>query len=798
MRSVKASVAGGLMMTGSVVAAADPDVATLPVQTEATEAEVMADPDRASTSRLVEEIVVTAQKREENLQDVPISVQAFSADALDARGINDAIHLPNVTPGMVYSVIAGFSVVYIRGVGTDAFLPSADASISTYIDGIFFPFTHGLVQSFGAIERVEVLKGPQGTLFGRNSTGGAISVITKAPGDEVEGTLETSYANFDDLKTRAYVNVPLTDTLAFNVSALYNRADSIYRLTDDSPLKDRYALPEDVEKGARARVRWQPSETFDATLSGLVVEQNGVGSTVNQNTHPNPQYRPLGVEPTRPHRTSVDYAPFFELENPVLYGEARYRWRLFDVKALASHQDMTTSAGIDYDNTKAPLVAFSSDQRAKVETQELQFVSNADSPGADFVQWIVGLYRIESRAGYPEVIFSTGRDLPFFTNLLGALQNPDDPLLGLSQLEQLLGNLDGLGSRVDIHATGFLDLESTAGYFQATVQLPYDFALTLGGRYQEESRAMRGSRDRLQLSDTVSIPAFTFRDQKADLDNFSPKVTLDRRLGDDALAYLSYQRGFKSGTYNILNIYTPTQYVKPETVTAVELGIKSELFDRRVRFNAAAFHTEIEDMQVQFLSLLSGGAVRFETAPRARIFGAEFDLLWQVAPAAFPGLVATANGAWLHAEYTDYPAASGFTDDGIPFGGGGLIVDGGVLPGRDFKGNRIVRTPKFSGTTGLAYTGNAPGGSFEIAADVYYNSGFFYTAQNIGTAEEGAYALVAARASYLFDRWNLRITLFGDNLGDELHALNKLPTDIGTWTTYAPPRTYGARLSWSF
>jgi iron complex outermembrane receptor protein len=190
--------------------------------------------------------------------------------------------------------------------------------------------------------------------------------------------------------------------------------------------------------------------------------------------------------------------------------------------------------------------------------------------------------------------------------------------------------------------------------------------------------------------------------------------------------------------------------------------------------------------------------VRFETAPHARIYGAEFDLLCQVAPNLVPGLVATANGAWLHAQYTDYPAASGFTDDGIPFGGGGLIIDGGVLPGRDFKGNRIVRTPKFSGTAGLSYTGNAPGGSFEVAADVYYNSGFYYTAQNIATAEEGAYELVDARVSYLYESCDLRLTLFGQNLGDQLHALNKLPTDIGTWTTYAPPRTYGVRLAWSF
>src|SRR3546814_9843213 len=108
-------------------------------------------------------------------------------------------------------------------------------------------------------------------------------------------------------------------------------------------------------------------------------------------------------------------------------------------------------------------------------------------------------------------------------------------------------------------------------------------------------------------------------------------------------------------------------------------------------------------MHVHVLSLLSGGAVRFETAPHARIYGAEFDALWQVARETLPGLVVTANGAWLHAKYTDYPDASGFTDIGIPFGGGGLVVDGGVLPGRDFKGNRIVRTPEFSGTAGLSY-----------------------------------------------------------------------------------------------
>ncbi|MDB5968394.1 MAG: hypothetical protein JWQ90_844 [Hydrocarboniphaga sp.] len=759
---------------------------TIPV---AGPAEAEAAPERAhSSSRLIEEVIVTAQKREENLQDVPISVQAFSAEALDARGVSDSLNLPTVTPGMVYSVIAGYSIIFIRGVGTDAFVPSADASVSTYIDGIFFPFSHGLVQSFGAVQQVEVLKGPQGTLFGRNSTGGAINVITKKPTDTFEGSVQASYANFDAMQTRAYVNVPVTDTFAFNVSALYNLADSYYKLTADSP---RVPLPREREQGARIRAKWSPTDDFDITLSGLLVEQSGIAPVINQNTSPNAQYVLLGVTTTPKYQSSIDNHSYSNSRNPVIYGEANYRYDWFDTKLLASHQSITTSAAIDYDATKAPLVSFDADQLARVNTQELQIISNATTPGADWFKWIGGLYHIDSYAGFDPVLFSVGRDVPVFDDIITTL-NDQLGLLGNTNL------LDGLGTRVDIQAQGFLRTKSLAGYAQGTVQLPYDFALTLGGRYQTESRELQDSKDQLQVSDGVFVPLFNFANQKADTSNFSPKVTLDFRPADDVLTYASYQKGFKSGTYNILNIYTPTQYIEPETVTAYELGVKSQLFDHRLQFNAAVFDTEIDNMQVQFISLLSGGAVRFESAKHARIRGAEFDLLWQIAPELLPGLIATANGAYLDAKYTDYPNASGFTDQGIPFGGSGFVLGGGVLPGQDFAGNRIVRSPKFSGTGGLSYTFDVGPGTVETGADVYYNSGYFYTAQNLSRAEEPSYATLDARISYLYTPWRLRITAFGKNLTNTLHAINKLPTDIGTWTTYAPPVTYGVRVNWDF
>ena len=762
---------------------------TIPVEVAADEVPTQAAPQ--SSSRLIEEIVVTAQKREENLQDVPLSVQAFSAEALDARGVSDALNLPTVTPGLVYSVIAGYSIIFIRGVGTDAFVPSADASISTYIDGVFFPFSHGLVQSFGAVDRVEVLKGPQGTLFGRNSTGGAINVITKEPGPDFETSVQVSYATFDAMQTRAYVNIPLTDTLSFNVSALYNLADSYYKLTADSPRNGRNPLDRENEKGARLRVKWAPSDAFDITLSGLLVQQSGIGPVINQNTAPNAQYVPLGVVPTDRYRTSIDTDSYNKSKNPVIYGEANFRADWFDTKLLASRQSIRTSAAIDYDATSAPLVGFDADQIADVDTQELQFISNDTTPWSEHFTWIAGLYHIESYAGFDPVLFSIGRDAPFFSTLVDGLQDVLD-VAGLPDV------LSGLGSRVDIQAQGFLDLESTAGFFQGTFKLPYDFALTLGGRYQEESREVVDSRDQVQISDGTFVPLFNFANQKADTSDFTPKVTLDWRPVDDVLTYVSYQKGFKSGTYNILNIYTPTQYIEPEEVMAYELGAKSQLFGGRLQLNGAIFHTDIDNLQVQFISLLSGGAVRFESAKGARVRGAEFDLLWQVAPDALPGLIATANGAYLDAKYTDYPNASGFTDQGVPFGGSGFVIGGGVLPGEDFSGNRIVRSPEFSGTAGLSYTFDALQGTFEAAADVYYNSGYFYTAQNLERAEEDAYSTLDARVSYLYTPWNLRVTAFGRNLTDTLHAINKLPTDIGTWTTFAPPVTYGLRVNWEF
>jgi iron complex outermembrane receptor protein len=178
-------------------------------------------------SRMLEEVLVTAQKRSENNQDVPISVTAFNSDTLDALGVSNPQDLQRVTPGLTYTTTEGASIIYLRGVGSDAYL-MADPSVALYIDDVYFPFAQGLAQSFGAIEGIEVLKGPQGTLFGRNAVVGAINIHSMSPGPDPEASIQFAFESYNTQSLRLYGSYPITDTLAISVSAFKNSNKPYY------------------------------------------------------------------------------------------------------------------------------------------------------------------------------------------------------------------------------------------------------------------------------------------------------------------------------------------------------------------------------------------------------------------------------------------------------------------------------------------------------------------------------------------------------------------------------------------
>ncbi|GAB3378714.1 TonB-dependent receptor [Spongiibacter taiwanensis] len=768
------------ILAASIALALCPAVSV--AQSEGAEAK----PERQrGANRLIEEVVVMAQKRTENAQDVPIALAAFSADALDAKGIDDPKALAQFTPGMYYGQTVNFAVIYIRGVGSDAFLPDSDPSVATYIDGIYYPFANGQSQSFGAVERVEVLKGPQGTLFGRNSTGGAINIITKDPGEEVEASFQGIYApRFEDAKVRGYLSVPITEWGAASVSYTKQEADNYYDGVRGDGEGGFEPFPKEEAEGIRYKARISPLESVDVNLAYIKYEQYGVSSTAMPNVAPSAISQSLGITAEkRDHEVAVDVPSYFSLDNEVLYGNIEWRTEWFDMKVLASKQDIVTDNVYDFDGSATPFITFDArGQFADVKTQEIQFLSNESAPS--WIEWIVGAFHLNQESGFPlNRLSALGLDLN------------DGAFLGIPLPQSILdlynnvGDLISIPDGVSLGLVSKLGTESTAYFAQTTFHINDWLDLTLGGRYQEEDRYVVESSISAANTDGSTTEAIQFDRPRAEDNNFSPKVTIGINPSDDVLLYATYTQGYKSGTFNTVNVYDQPEYVEPEVVTTYELGIKSQWFDRALTFNAAIFQNEIEDLQVQFISLLSGGAVSLENAGGAEIQGLDFDIQWVPMPELNPGLVLALTGSFLDSEYTSYVNGSGYNE------GDGLYN----FRNGDFTGNRVTRTPEFSGSFGLNQVW-APFefGEFELNASVYYNDGFYYLAQNSDVSYEEDYYVVDAALSFLHYDTNLRVTAFGKNINDARYTYSQFHTDAGRQDYLAPPATVGLRVNWDY
>lgn len=738
-----------------------------------------------ASSRFIDEVIVTAQKREENLRDVPISVAAFSAEALDARGITDSRELQNVTPGLNIGQQAGFTTVYLRGIGSDAYL-MADPSVAYYIDGVYIPSAQGISDNFGAIDRVEILKGPQGTLFGRNAVGGAINVITKAPDFHKFYTqVQSGYNNFNTLDGKLHTNIPFSDSVAMSATAFYTKGDNFM---------EGYAglvpLPREYAKGARTKLRFAPNERLDITLSAYRVIDNGAGTLFQLNVRPSLIGTTLGIKPQTGYSGEVSAPVFYYHNNSIYAGQATYNTDWLDIKLLYSDQFLRFRASYDYDGSPQKLVTMvTKDFISDVKTGELQLVSNDTSWGSDWLKWIGGAYYFKSEQGFK------GFDASFLdVDIDGSNSNAflDLPPNLLNALEALLNPFGLSTPSGTVSAVGLIGTKSLSFYAQTTASLTNWANLTLGARYQTEERYIIQSSSGLWTADNGVIPLLNFPNAKNGTNSnttksFKPKVSLDMHPAENTLVYFSYQQALKSATYNTLNIYLPPDYVLPEETTAYELGVKTNFLDHLVDLTAAVFQYDIKNIQVQYLSLLKGGLTSFENAGAARVRGADFDVMVQLFPSVFDALVFTSGGAFLDAVYTDYRHGTGFDNN-----------TGIITTNNDFTGNRIFRTPRWSGSAALSKTWQIPGGPFELAGDLYYTADFYYAASNADATRQASYMLLGARASYLYESWNLRATVFGKNLTGEKYTTGALPGDFGVLMSLGAPVTYGMRLSWEF
>ncbi|MGJ8671148.1 MAG: TonB-dependent receptor, partial [Oceanococcus sp.] len=710
-------------------------------------------------SRIVEEVIVTAQKREEDAQDVPIMINAFSGEKLDAFGIESTADLQKITPGLTYTYTYGYSVIYMRGVGTDAFLPNADPSVATYIDGINIGPSQGKQDTLGPVKRVEVLKGPQGTLFGRNATGGAINIVTEDPPDEFVANLKAEFGNFNSRQYQAYLASPFTEYFGATL-ALYKSDQDLFGRNEiyggPGPMQD------DFSEGGRLKLKLYPSDGLSLTLVGALSEQFNSNSLSQENTRPAPLFTG-GVEADEPDRVwHNDYQGGNETTN-TLYG-ATLEWLTdyADIKFIYSDNlAVVDEARYDYDSTETSQATFySNDQYNDQQTYELQILSNAGSVFADHLEWVAGLYRLEGEGGFGS-LYLTVNALGFGANATGitSLIGRVGELLTLNNLGGSLNELINSTNNIVLGNGGILTTESNAAYFQTTLFLTDWLDLTLGARYQEEVRGITNSYldvvlptagqppndyyDRGDTSQNVRAQNFSAPDLSDK--TWSPKVAIQFHPWDDIQIFASGQRAYKSPTYNIVNFFTDPDAVDREEATAFELGFKSDLFDNNLRLNAAIFHTKIKDLLTAIVSIGSGGIVTFRNAGEAEIKGAEIDLLWTPMAEFNPGLAIAAGATWLDAKYTDYPDGAGYDDDnGLYFGDDSLV--GG--PARDFTGNDIVRTPDLNATFSLnQFLEFGVLVALELGIDYYYIMGFNTTPQNSPLYEQPAYDLWSGRLS---------------------------------------------------
>ena len=725
--------------------------------------------NRRTRSRLIEEVVVTAQKREEDLQDVPISIAAFSGDALDARGAYNTKDLALITPAVSITEFGGFTFIYIRGIGSDSFIPSADPSVTTYVDGIYVPTSQGLVTSFGGVERVEVLKGPQGTLFGRNSTGGAISVVTKKPSEEYDASLQLVKGNFNEERAKGFISGPITDWLAGSLDLLKDSIDHQYTHAARE-------LDPERQKSVRARLVWYPTDNIDFDITYFKAEQDGQGSLLTKNINPSAVAGAALREAEDDYVADSDFPAALIGSHEVLSAVLDWRLPWFDIKIIGSDQLIDTEyTAFDFDATPTPVVAFEvkPSEYTDAKSFELQFLSNSEGWGGDKLEWVIGAYYLESEGGFADI------DIP----------------LGETQLEAILPAIPGiddilepLTSSTSLKATGLLGTESLSIFAQGTWFIRDWVSITLGARYGEEDRF-------LTASDVFLSPGNGAPDQivtSYPLEEDSRSNTTTRAVAsffpsENSMIYLSRSEGYKSSTYNIVNLTDSPELVLPEEVTSYEIGLKSDFFDGLLRLNAAVFYNEIVNKQSSIVAVLGGGVIQFTNAEDTEIKGVEFDLVTSPLPNWNPGFTITANAAYLEGEYKKFTNGDGFDEET------GVFVDG-----IDHSGNEIERTPKLSGGLALIQLFNLPwGDEFEVAVDAYYNSGFFYSAQNSDIYTEDKYTITNARISYLYVPWNLRLTAFGQNVLGEKYHLGLFQTDFGINSSLAYPERYGLRLNWS-
>lgn len=512
----------------------------------------------------IERIVVTAQRVEQSAQSVPISLNVLTPDELLRAGVSDSLDLQFVVPGLVITNDGNDQQLYIRGIGSPVLGLGSENSVATYIDGVYVARQSQVLQEFNDIARVEVLKGPQATLYGRNATGGAINIVSNAPSDAFEAFGDVQIGDYEALRLRGTVNIPLGEKAAARLSGLYSEHEG----WDENLLSGQRPWSEE-RTGLRGALSFAPSDNIDVILRADYAKSDGTEGNFKSVNPSSLIYTFFGgtfVDDPRAYFNDVD------IENPIeqygLSADVSFDLGGVTLRSITGHRDFDIGPTfLDLDGSEVNFIADQgSDAQSQTFSQEFLLEHGAEGE----LRWLLGA-----------MYFTEDGERNFRRTLFG-------------------GPFPGAGSFARS------DVEAWAAFGQATLPLTRRLSLTGGLRYSYE--------DRQYFENLTNVTG------SENWDQLSPRIALEYQASDNVFLYGAVTNGFKSGGFNSANATDP---FNPEKVWSYEAGLRSDLANGRAQFNATAFYYDYTDLQVS--QLQPNLLFAIDNAAAASVLGLELE-----------------------------------------------------------------------------------------------------------------------------------------------------------------------------
>lgn len=685
--------------------------------------------DEAPAVSVVGDVIVTARRRSENLQDVPIAVTAVTGEGMEARGYSSLTDIQQMTPNLTFTPGTGGSSgqmsAYVRGVGEYDYIVTSDPAVAVFFDGVYQGRPFGALTSLMGIERVEVLRGPQGSLFGKNTIGGAISIVLQKPTGSNSGEMDLKVGNYDYTQVRGSYDMALTDDLSMSVSALGRWGDGWQALGTGGTLGNTDQI------AGRASLRWNKGD-LDGVLSvdGYRQRQNGAAHSMIafQPVFFSDLYSTF-VEPCCTVPSDIDktdVTPILNIDN----ADAGSTTLTLDFPAFGG--DMKSISAARYSRVAfardgdASVTNYSGDRQDITSRQFSQEFQLTNELFDGKVTTLGGLYLYHERSRQKTLLITAWGLYP--------------RLIAAGFDSALAAALDFNVNFDQTQKTDNIALFGNATY-RATDRLSFDF----GARYTYESKKFEQSASRIfaQVPLIPGVPSYNLDESWS---NFSPKVSANYEFNDQVRGYAIVSQGFRSGGFN----GRPTSAAEigsfePEVLTSYEIGLKNDLLDRRLRLNLSAFYNQYQDMQVVVSYPIVGGVVaRTENAGKARIWGVEAEgRLIANDWLSFEGAL-----GYLNAAYEDY-----FSQDPA----------GNIL---DYSSLKLKHTPPWTASLGAVVTRRISQFDTTWRIDASYMDEQFSDTQNQPLLKGEAHTLVNASLNVRADN-GLSFGVEGQNLTDE-------------------------------